>query len=44
LSVKIHPTAIVSEKAKLGANVEIGPFSIIEDDVEIGDNTKIYSI
>jgi UDP-N-acetylglucosamine acyltransferase len=43
VSVKIHPTAIVSKNAKLGANVEIGPFSIIEDNVEIGDNTKISS-
>ncbi len=43
MSVKIHPTAIVSDKAKLGVNVEIGPFSIIEDNVEIGDNTKISS-
>ena len=43
MSVKIHPTAIVSRNAKLGVNVEIGPFSIIEDNVEIGDNTKISS-
>ncbi|MEJ5173167.1 MAG: acyl-[acyl-carrier-protein]--UDP-N-acetylglucosamine O-acyltransferase, partial [Hydrogenothermaceae bacterium] len=34
MSVNIHPTAIVSEKAKIGANVEVGPFSIIEEDVE----------
>jgi len=43
LSVKIHPTAIVSKEAKLGVNVEVGPFSIIEGNVEIGDNTKISS-
>jgi len=43
LGVKIHPTAIVSPKAQLGVNVEVGPFSIIEDDVQIGDNTKISS-
>ena len=30
----IHQTAIVSKNAKIGANVKIGPFSIIEDDVE----------
>lgn len=38
---KIHKTAIVSPKADLGENVEIGPFSIIEDEVKIGDRTKI---
>jgi len=43
LGVEIHPTAIVSKNAKLGVNVKVGPFSIIEDDVEIGDNTEISS-
>lgn len=37
----IHPTAIVSPKAELGKNVEIGPYAVIEDDVKIGDNTFI---
>ena len=37
----IHPTAIVSKKAKIGNDVEIGPYAIIEDDVEIGDGTKV---
>lgn len=37
----IHPTAIVSPKAKLGNNVNVGPYAIIEEDVEIGDNTSI---
>lgn len=39
----IHPTAIVSPKAKIGDNVSIGPFSIIYDNVEIGSNTVIES-
>lgn len=43
MSVSIHPTAVVSKNAKIGTNVEIGPFSIIEDDVEIGDGTVISS-
>lgn len=38
----IHKTAIVSKKAKLGKNVEIGPWCIVEDDVVIGDNTKLW--
>jgi len=39
----VHPTAIVSKKAKLGEKVEIGPFCVIGDNVEIGDETKIGS-
>ena len=38
---KIHPTAIVSSKAKLGDNIVIGPYAIIEDDVEIGNDCSI---
>ncbi|MDA3844700.1 MAG: acyl-ACP--UDP-N-acetylglucosamine O-acyltransferase [Candidatus Kapabacteria bacterium] len=41
--VNIHPTAIVSSKAKLGENVSVGAFTIIEDDVIIADNTEIRS-
>ena len=37
----IHPTAIVDPGAKLGSNVEIGPYSIIGPNVEIGDSTRI---
>lgn len=39
----IHASAIISPKAKLGANVSIGPFTIIHDDVVIGDSTTIES-
>lgn len=39
----IHPQAIVDESAKLGKDVEVGAFSIIGPDVEIGDGTKIMS-
>jgi UDP-N-acetylglucosamine acyltransferase len=37
----IHPTAIVSGKAKIGNNVTILPYAIIEDNVEIGDDCTI---
>ena len=37
----IHPQAIVSEKAKLADDVEVGPFSIIGDAVEIESGTWI---
>ncbi len=37
----IHPSAIVSSEARIGANVEIGPFSIVEPGAEIGDRTRL---
>jgi UDP-N-acetylglucosamine acyltransferase len=39
----IHPTAIVHPKAELDEGVEIGPYSIITDSVQIGKDTKISS-
>lgn len=38
----IHPTAIVSPNAKLGERVEVGPFAIIGDGCEIGDDCHIH--
>jgi UDP-N-acetylglucosamine acyltransferase len=37
----IHPSAIVSPKAELDSEIEIGPYSIIGDKVKIGKNTRI---
>jgi len=37
----IHPTAIISEGAKLAPDVEIGPYSIIGEHVEIGAGTRV---
>ena len=39
----IHPTAIVSPKARIGAGVSIGAYSIIGEHVEIGANSRIGS-
>jgi UDP-N-acetylglucosamine acyltransferase len=39
----IHKTAIVDPKAKIAANVNIGPYSIIGPNVEIGEHTVINS-
>lgn len=39
--VAIHPTAIVHPGAKLGADVEIGAYSLIGEHVEIGAGTRI---
>lgn len=38
----IHPTALISKKAKLGKEVAVGAYTIIEDDVTIADRTIIY--
>src|SRR6266508_6494836 len=40
---KIHPTALVDPGARLGAEIEIGPFSTIGPEVAIGDNTIVQS-
>ena len=39
--MSIHPSAVVSPKAIIGAEVTIGPFAIIEKDTEIGDHCVI---
>ena len=39
----IHPTAVVSKGVKLGPNVAIGAYTVIEESVEIGPGTIIYS-
>ncbi|MCL5773041.1 MAG: acyl-[acyl-carrier-protein]--UDP-N-acetylglucosamine O-acyltransferase, partial [Firmicutes bacterium] len=39
----IHPSAIIEKGAKIGKNVQIGPFSTITKNVEIGDNCIIGS-
>ncbi len=39
----VHPTAIISEKAKIGNDVVIGPYCVIGDDVTIGDRCELKS-
>ncbi len=39
----IHKTSIVDSKAKISDNVEIGPYSNIGPEVEIGTNSVIHS-
>ena len=39
--MKIHTTAIVEDGAKLGADVEVGPYAHIGSDVVIGDGTVV---
>lgn len=39
----IHATAIVSDKAVIADDVEIGPYAVVGDDVEIGRGTRVDS-
>ena len=39
--MSIHPTAMVSESARLGAGVRVGPYAVIEQDTNIGEGTEI---
>ncbi|MDP8252925.1 MAG: acyl-ACP--UDP-N-acetylglucosamine O-acyltransferase [Candidatus Kaelpia aquatica] len=39
--MNIDKTALVDSGAKIGENVEIGPYSIVEENVEIGAGTQI---
>ena len=38
---QVHPTAVVDNRAKLGADVTVGPYTVIDGDVEIGEGTTI---
>ena len=35
----LHSTAIIRPSAKLGANVAVGPYAIVEAGVEIGEGS-----
>jgi len=39
----IHKTAIVDSKAKINSNVDVGPYTVIGPNVEIGENSVIQS-
>ncbi|MDR4504578.1 MAG: acyl-ACP--UDP-N-acetylglucosamine O-acyltransferase [Candidatus Scalindua sp.] len=39
--MKIHPTAIIHPEADIGRDVEIGPFSVIDQRVKIGDGSVV---
>lgn len=40
--MSVSELAVVSKKTKIDSSVEIGPFAIVEDDVEIAAGVKIY--
>ena len=41
--MSIHPLAVVSPGARLGAGVRIEAFATVEDDVELGDGCRVAS-
>lgn len=43
MTSKIDPTARVADGAVLGADVEIGPYSVVGPDVVLGDGVKLLS-
>lgn len=40
---EIDPRAAISSRAKLGRNVRVGPFAVIGDDVELGDDSIVHA-
>ena len=40
---KIHPLAVVDSAAEIGRDVSIGPFTVIEGDVRIGEECRLES-
>lgn len=43
LFMDIHPTAIISPRAEIGAGVRVGPYAVVEDEVTIGEGCEISS-
>lgn len=43
MSVEVHPTAIVSDGARIGDGAEVGPFCAIGPEVEIGERCALHS-
>lgn len=43
MTTAIHPSAIIADGAKIGADVTIGPYCVIGDHVVIGDHCKLHS-
>ena len=36
-----HPTAVIADDVKFGANVRVGPYAVIEEDVILGDDCEV---
>ena len=42
-SNSVHPSAVVSPRARIGNDCFIGPFSIVGDEVELKDGVRLES-
>ena len=43
MSANVHPTAIVAAGARLGSDVEIGPYCVVGEDVALADGVQLLS-
>lgn len=41
--VQVHPTAVISPGARIGADVKIGPYSVVGENVVLGDKVELIS-
>jgi UDP-N-acetylglucosamine acyltransferase len=41
--MNVHKTAIINGNVKLGKNVAVGPYCILDGDIQIGDNTILVA-
>ncbi len=41
--MNVHPTAIVHPQAQLAGNVTIGPYTLVGENVELGEGTEVMS-
>jgi UDP-3-O-[3-hydroxymyristoyl] glucosamine N-acyltransferase len=41
IAMGVHPTAVISETARLAPGVAVGPYAVIEQGVEAGEGTEI---
>ncbi|MBI4462580.1 MAG: UDP-3-O-(3-hydroxymyristoyl)glucosamine N-acyltransferase [Acidobacteria bacterium] len=39
----IHPTAVISPRARIGRDASIGPYCFLDEDVEVGDRCRLHS-
>jgi UDP-N-acetylglucosamine acyltransferase len=41
--MSIHPTALIGKTARLGPGVTVGPYAVIDDEVDVGESTEVRS-